>query len=383
MAKETKKEKEVDFFKDLKEKYNAYFEPEKIKTGILPLDLVLNGSLQTGSLIELAGESQSGKSTLVLNLAKNLAEKGYKTLYIDAEGSVKDDMIKGIGLEPYVITEKKQNNKFIRVCEARYSVVEQIINGALTTGEFKLIVIDSLTALGNDDYINIDSGKDAVDTRIGMDAQLNSRFLKKLSALKTTYNCIFIVINQTRVDLSRTFMPTHESTGGQATKFYPDIRLFMKVIGKIEEEMELIVGTKKVPIGAKCEIIAKKSRVGAGFIPFPLTIYYGKGVYNADTYFVLLQTISAGKTKVLESVTNKTYLLHLPSDTYKTTNGEKGAVNLILEHYAEVEKVASEFLDDYFKKVENNELKTGKETFTSVDHDINIDDTIEVAEYDI
>ena len=34
-----------DFLKLLESKYNAYFEPETIRTGIIPLDLLLNGGL--------------------------------------------------------------------------------------------------------------------------------------------------------------------------------------------------------------------------------------------------------------------------------------------------------------------------------------------------
>ena len=57
----------------LETKYNAFFEPEKFSTGILPLDEVLGGAIETGSLIELASESGVGKSTLALDLARNLA----------------------------------------------------------------------------------------------------------------------------------------------------------------------------------------------------------------------------------------------------------------------------------------------------------------------
>ena len=89
MAKKSENKNTDEFFDFLEDKYKAYFEPDVYKTGIVALDEVLNGGLETGSLIELASESQAGKSTLTLHLAKNLAEQGLKTLYIDAEGSVK------------------------------------------------------------------------------------------------------------------------------------------------------------------------------------------------------------------------------------------------------------------------------------------------------
>ena len=109
-----------DLYKRLETNFNAYFEPEKIRTGIIPLDLVLNGYLETGSLIELSGESQTGKSTLLLHLSRVLCEKGKKVVYIDAEGSVKEDQIAGIGLLPYLSTSSKKDNLFTVIKDSGY-----------------------------------------------------------------------------------------------------------------------------------------------------------------------------------------------------------------------------------------------------------------------
>ncbi|MCM8764918.1 MAG: DNA repair protein RadA [Candidatus Omnitrophica bacterium] len=59
----------------------------RLLTGIGELDRVVGGGLVPGSVILLAGEPGIGKSTLVLLVASNLAEKGKKVLYISAEES--------------------------------------------------------------------------------------------------------------------------------------------------------------------------------------------------------------------------------------------------------------------------------------------------------
>jgi DNA repair protein RadA/Sms len=56
--------------------------------GIGELDRVLGGGLVHGSLTLLGGEPGVGKSTLLLTVAKQLAEAGVKTLYVSAEESV-------------------------------------------------------------------------------------------------------------------------------------------------------------------------------------------------------------------------------------------------------------------------------------------------------
>lgn len=59
----------------------------RIKTGIEELDRVLGGGFVEGSLTLLAGDPGIGKSTLVLQAAKHIADLGHKILYICAEES--------------------------------------------------------------------------------------------------------------------------------------------------------------------------------------------------------------------------------------------------------------------------------------------------------
>lgn len=379
MAKAKKTGTESDsFIKILEDKYNAYFTPDIYRTGIISLDLALNGGLETGSLIELSGESQSGKSTMVLHLVKNMADKGFKTLYIDSEGSVKEDMIRGIGLGPYLATKEKKDNLFTVVRESGFQAAEQLIDAALETGEYKIIVVDSWTALANDEYLDIESDRNATEMRIGLDAQLTSRLIKKLNSLKTEHNCIFIVINQTRVDLSNSFKPTYSSTGGQAMKFYPDIRLFMRVTGKIYENKDLIIGDTKVPIGAECTIEARKSRLGAGFIPYPIQVKYGKGINNLATYqYILPQIYNEKGEPVLEKTSTVSYVLHLPSGDDKTSNGKDAIPRLIADHYDEVSDIVDTYLESYFEKIKTDALSSsGEVTEDVISNGFSLDDSL-------
>ena len=363
MAKEkSSAERQQDFFKLLEDKFSAYFEPELIKSRILPFDLALNGGLETGSLIEITGDSQCGKSTLVLHAVKNLAEQGYKTLYIDAEGSVKDDMLAGIGLTKYLTSKDNKDNKIFVIRESAFSAVENLIDSALATGEFKVIVIDSLTALVNDDYITMNEKekRSGLEERPGLQARLTSAFLRKLNALKTAHNCIFICINQTRTDLSG-FMAQQKSTGGKAVEYFPDVRLYMKVKEKINEKRQLLIGEQEVQIGAAGYIMAKKSRLGLGRIPFPITVYFGKGISNIQAYAELLPTIKVdGNKHALEKTSTVTYELNLPTVHEKTSGGKSGLYILIHDYYNQIEEYVDKYLDNYFAELKatlkNNSL---------------------------
>lgn len=362
------KEDNSKLFDILEEKFNAYFEPEKIRTGIIPFDLVLNGYLETGSLIELSGESQTGKSTLLLHLSRVLCDRGYKVLYIDAEGSVKLDQMKGIGLEEYLATKTNKNNKFTLVKESGYNAVEELIDTALKYDQFKLIVIDSLTALTGDVYLDLDKAgtdKDRLSTenRVGFEALMNSRFLKKLNGLKTEHNCIFIFINQTRIDMNGFFV-SYKSSGGQAVKFFPDVRLFMKLKDKLLDKRDLVTGNFEVPIGANTTIEAHKSRLGLGYIPYPMTVYFGKGISNLSAYLNLLPsmtaTVEGKKVPMLEQTSKVSYVLHLPSGDVKTSKGQNGLSEMIVENGEEVEELVNKYLDEFYESLHNPDMSEGE-----------------------
>ncbi len=62
-------------------------EGARILTGMTEIDRVLGGGIVAGSAILIGGEPGIGKSTLMLQVMKNLAEGGLKVLYISGEES--------------------------------------------------------------------------------------------------------------------------------------------------------------------------------------------------------------------------------------------------------------------------------------------------------
>ena len=80
-------------------------EPSKLKdilletedrtgTGIAELDRVLGGGLVAGSLVLVGGDPGIGKSTLLLQVCKNLSGEGKNVLYVSGEESLKQIKIR-------------------------------------------------------------------------------------------------------------------------------------------------------------------------------------------------------------------------------------------------------------------------------------------------
>ena len=69
-------------------------EEEKVHTGIKELDRVLGGGIVPGSLTLVGGDPGIGKSTLLLQVCRNLAASGHSVLYISGEESLKQIKIR-------------------------------------------------------------------------------------------------------------------------------------------------------------------------------------------------------------------------------------------------------------------------------------------------
>jgi DNA repair protein RadA/Sms len=70
-------------------------EKERMTTGISEMDRVLGGGIVNGSVTLVGGDPGIGKSTLLLQVVNNLAEKDLKILYISGEESAKQIKLRG------------------------------------------------------------------------------------------------------------------------------------------------------------------------------------------------------------------------------------------------------------------------------------------------
>jgi DNA repair protein RadA/Sms len=70
-------------------------EKERITTGSVEMDRVLGGGIVNGSVTLVGGDPGIGKSTLLLQILHNLAEKGLKILYVSGEESAKQIKLRG------------------------------------------------------------------------------------------------------------------------------------------------------------------------------------------------------------------------------------------------------------------------------------------------
>ena len=112
---------------------------DKLRTNIGELDRVLGGGIVAGSLTLVGGDPGIGKSTLLLQTCRNLANAGKKVLYISGEESLKQ-----IKLRANRIGEFTQH--LLLLCETNLEIVEEVIRKEKPT----VVVIDSIQTMYNE-----------------------------------------------------------------------------------------------------------------------------------------------------------------------------------------------------------------------------------------
>ena len=95
-------------------------EDERILTKITELDRVLGGGIVPGSLVLVGGDPGIGKSTLLLQVCRNLAQDGKNVLYISGEESARQ-----IRMRADRIGEFNENLQIL--CETNLETVSEVI----------------------------------------------------------------------------------------------------------------------------------------------------------------------------------------------------------------------------------------------------------------
>ena len=114
-------------------------EEDKIQTHYEELDRVLGGGIVQGSLTLVGGDPGIGKSTLLLQTCRTLAEDGHKVLYISGEESPAQIKMRADRIGAF-------SPQMLLLCETNLDLIEEIIRRETP----KVVVIDSIQTMYNE-----------------------------------------------------------------------------------------------------------------------------------------------------------------------------------------------------------------------------------------
>ena len=113
---------------------------ERTSTHIGELDRVLGGGVVKGSMILVGGDPGIGKSTLLLQVCRNLSKDGRKLLYVSGEESLHQIKMRASRMGDF-------SDSLTLLCETSL----EIIRGVIEREKPEIVVIDSIQTMYNDD----------------------------------------------------------------------------------------------------------------------------------------------------------------------------------------------------------------------------------------
>lgn len=108
----------------------------RTSTGMKELDRVLGGGIVAGSLVLVGGDPGIGKSTLLLQVCRNLTDHGKRVLYISGEESLRQIKLRAKRIGNF-------GDAMLLLCETSLAV----IRGVIEKNKPEIVVIDSIQTM--------------------------------------------------------------------------------------------------------------------------------------------------------------------------------------------------------------------------------------------
>lgn len=113
---------------------------KRISTNMKELDRVLGGGIVTGSLVLVGGDPGIGKSTILLQVCKNLSMQQVKVLYISGEESLQQIKIRAERIGEF-------GDSLNLLCETNLDIIKAVID----RDKPQVVVIDSIQTMYNEE----------------------------------------------------------------------------------------------------------------------------------------------------------------------------------------------------------------------------------------
>jgi len=230
-----------------------------IPTGITSLDVSIGvGGIPRARITEIFGPESAGKTTLALGISKHANEQGLKVLYIDVENMLDyayaKTLVGELDTKNFVIVQPNTGEDALRIARS-----------GIASGEFGLVIIDSVGALAPEK----EKEGDIEDQQYALVPKLITKFLRLVAYDVRVQNVALVFINQVRDNIG-SYIKSFSVPGGHALKHYCSLRIQLKKGEQIKVKDEVI--------GINISFTIIKNKLAAPYRSAVIPLMFGTGV---------------------------------------------------------------------------------------------------------
>ena len=193
-----------------------YEKVKTISTGSISLDAALGvGGLPSDRVVEIFGPPSAGKTSLCLQVVKNyINAHGYTRMpvYIDLERTTGLDLVTSMGIDA---------GKMLFCYPDTAEEALQLAQDLGKTGKVGIIIFDSIDAAQSER----DTKRLMNEMGVGDLPRLLSKALRAISKISVDSDCLYLFINQVRMNIGVMYGNPETTSGGNAIPFYASVRL--------------------------------------------------------------------------------------------------------------------------------------------------------------
>ena len=193
-----------------------YEKVKAISTGSVTLDSALGvGGLPSDRVVEIFGPPSAGKTSLCLQVVKSYVDTyGYDRVpvFVDLERTTGLDLIKSMGIDP---------DRMVFCYPDTAEEALQLCQDLGKTGKVGVIVFDSIDAAQSER----DTKRLMNEMGVGDLPRLLSKALRAISKISVDHDCLYLFINQVRMNIGVMYGNPETTSGGNAIPFYASVRL--------------------------------------------------------------------------------------------------------------------------------------------------------------